>query len=494
MNNYQLCLILSFQYDKKKFNLLANEKNGLITEFFNKKKITSSGMCSFFNESGENFFLEKDPSAQMVYKYKFDDNKRQALGIMHNKNYRYQFKTENIFLKIIEIYMWFFKNGRAYLTIRLGADNPNNSQILKINSQVNWMDVKFSYEKGRNKIKNQISFKELTENCIKDMDKELRIVKTENSVYQLSYLLTNLEKNEVFFDFLERYRIGKALENGSIMTMKKEAFFDVKDYGYNYILWGFSEKRLVMHGDCGGHMKESNIEILQGQLRESIFSKYLVLYLYYINLLQRCVYIEQQQKNVNNYNSFNTELMNNIVDLEKTVPELVNLNGHEHIKELFRKLCEYSEWNLNERLKEIHSYDVFISYRHDGGQYLALLLYHMLSLRGIQVFLDNKSLRAGKFDEQLVEAIIQSKKLLAIISPGSVERLKDDDDWVRKEIACALKAEVTIIPVVMERVQNPKKEELPEDIQGLADCHSIVNSSIDSFDGIIDKLCELIRG
>lgn len=490
MDNYQFCLIIPFEYNDEKFNLLANEKNGLIS-FFNKEKISSSGIRSFFNEKGENIFLEKVPSLQVVYKYKFDENNRQRLGIIHNTDYRYKFKKEEILFEIVEIYLWFFKSGGAYLTIRIKASNLSISQILKLNSQVNWMQFRFFYKKERDGKEENMSIGELVENCMVYMDKRLKMTKVGNLAYQLSYLLTSSLENEELSDFLERYRVGKTLESGSSMPIDESMFY--KPEQYNYISWGVAKQRLVMHGDCSKTGK-NNIRFMQSSLKKSIFSKYLLLYLYYIDLLQICNQVERQQEEMKKNNSFNTDLMSDIIGLEKTVPEVLDLENHKHINILFcQYLCKQPTWNLYHRLKEIHSHDVFISYRHDGGQYLALLLYYMLGSRGIEVFLDNKSLRSGSFDAQLVDAIAQSKRLIAIISPGSVERLKEKDDWVRKEIACALDKKVTIIPVVMENVKMPTKEELPEDIQELTDYHGIVNSSMAFFDKVVEELIRLIR-
>ena len=59
---------------------------------------------------------------------------------------------------------------------------------------------------------------------------------------------------------------------------------------------------------------------------------------------------------------------------------------------------------INELKKEYKKYDIFISYRHDGGQYLALLFEHLRE-KGLKVFLDVESLKVGHFDEQIYNEI-----------------------------------------------------------------------------------------
>ena len=47
------------------------------------------------------------------------------------------------------------------------------------------------------------------------------------------------------------------------------------------------------------------------------------------------------------------------------------------------------------------SYQIFISYRRDGGDMLAQLLFDRLTHLGFSVFYDVESLRSGKFNEAL---------------------------------------------------------------------------------------------
>ena len=45
-------------------------------------------------------------------------------------------------------------------------------------------------------------------------------------------------------------------------------------------------------------------------------------------------------------------------------------------------------------------YDIFISYRRDGGDTLAQLIYDRLTDRGYSVFLDIESLRSGEIQRK----------------------------------------------------------------------------------------------
>lgn len=111
------------------------------------------------------------------------------------------------------------------------------------------------------------------------------------------------------------------------------------------------------------------------------------------------------------------------------------------------------------------SYDVFISYRREGGAATALFLREKLMHCGLRVFLDVTDLRKGYFDETLLQRIRETPNFLVILSPKSLERCESGEDWLRKEIAQAIQSERNIIPLLMESFQFPTL--LPDEIKAL---------------------------
>ena len=105
--------------------------------------------------------------------------------------------------------------------------------------------------------------------------------------------------------------------------------------------------------------------------------------------------------------------------------------------------------------------DIFISYRREGGEHLALLIYHQLRYDGYSVFLDVESLRKGKFDEALFERIREARDFILILPPRGLDRCASPDDWVRQEIEFAIGEKKNIIPIMMEGFENWPAE-LPE--------------------------------
>ena len=75
-------------------------------------------------------------------------------------------------------------------------------------------------------------------------------------------------------------------------------------------------------------------------------------------------------------------------------------------------------------------YDIFISYRRDGGDTLSQLIYDRLTHRGYRVFLDIESLNAGKFNEKLLEVIEECKDIVVVLPPNGLDRCNNEGDWL----------------------------------------------------------------
>lgn len=136
------------------------------------------------------------------------------------------------------------------------------------------------------------------------------------------------------------------------------------------------------------------------------------------------------------------------------------------------------------------TYDIFISYRRDGGDTLAQLVYDRLTDRGYKVFLDVESLRSGKFNEKLLEVIDQCKDVVVILPPGALERCRNEGDWLYLEISHALKARKNIIPVMMKGFEWT--QDIPEDLQEIQNFNGIRDSK-EYFDAVIDKMTQLLH-
>ena len=115
----------------------------------------------------------------------------------------------------------------------------------------------------------------------------------------------------------------------------------------------------------------------------------------------------------------------------------------------------------------MEQFDVFISYRRENASESARIFQQFLEGKGLRVFLDVDSLGSGHFDKQILQHIDQCRHFLFIASPGSLDRCVNEDDWVRLEIAHALKTKKNVVPVVMAKFEWPKPIDLPEEIREL---------------------------
>ena len=140
--------------------------------------------------------------------------------------------------------------------------------------------------------------------------------------------------------------------------------------------------------------------------------------------------------------------------------------------------------------KELYSekYDVFLSYRRDGGEVMAILLHERLSAKGYRTFLDIESLNSGSFNEKLLSVIEGCANFIVVCSKNCLDRCVNENDWVRKEIAHALKHNKNIVPVMLRGFEWP--ESLPEDIDALRMQNGISAGSNEYFDAAIDRLAD----
>ena len=121
---------------------------------------------------------------------------------------------------------------------------------------------------------------------------------------------------------------------------------------------------------------------------------------------------------------------------------------------------------------------IFISYRERDSKGWALSLRDRLvdEFGEARVFLDKDTLKAGKWKDQIEQALGDCNIVLVVIGRGWLnaqddegrQRLMSEDDVHRREIALALaRPDVTVIPVVVDGATMPKPDQLPQNIRDL---------------------------
>ena len=141
---------------------------------------------------------------------------------------------------------------------------------------------------------------------------------------------------------------------------------------------------------------------------------------------------------------------------------------------------------INASSQTIRECDVFISYRRDGGDMTAMYFYQALKERGYNVFYDLEVLRAGKFNEALLDSIKSCTDFVVILSPHALDRCNDENDWVRREIAEALRSKKNIVPVMLKGFAFP--ESLPAEIEDIRYQNGLTCTT-EYFEESINRLC-----
>jgi len=145
---------------------------------------------------------------------------------------------------------------------------------------------------------------------------------------------------------------------------------------------------------------------------------------------------------------------------------------------------------------------IFISYRREDASPYAGRLNDALSARFPgQVFMDVDALEPGiDFVERIEDSVSSVDVLIAVIGRGWVgavdrdgrRRLDQPDDFVRLEVAAALRRNIRVIPVLVGGATFPEPEELPEDLAGLRRRSGLVLSDLEWRAGT-ERLIEAVQ-
>ena len=127
---------------------------------------------------------------------------------------------------------------------------------------------------------------------------------------------------------------------------------------------------------------------------------------------------------------------------------------------------------------------IFINYRRDDAPGVAGRLFDYLALKYPRsgIFMDVDAMKPGiDFAEQLDSQVSQCRVVLAVIGPrwsdakdqAGHRRLDTDRDYVRIELASALKRAIPVIPVLVDGAAMPREESLSDDLKPLARRHAL---------------------
>lgn len=146
---------------------------------------------------------------------------------------------------------------------------------------------------------------------------------------------------------------------------------------------------------------------------------------------------------------------------------------------------------------------VFISYRREDGAGFARAMYDRLAQEfdATQLFMDVAAIEPGvDFVDAIDAAVARCDALVAVIGKQWLEiagpagrRLDDPADYVRVEIATALRRDVRVIPLLVNGAEMPAAEDLPEPLQALARRNALELSTT-RFAADMDLLVRTLKG
>ncbi|WP_109356488.1 toll/interleukin-1 receptor domain-containing protein [Sphingorhabdus sp. EL138] len=127
---------------------------------------------------------------------------------------------------------------------------------------------------------------------------------------------------------------------------------------------------------------------------------------------------------------------------------------------------------------------IFLSYRRDDSRdATARLADRLADLPGVKsVFLDVESIAAGEaFPDRLRSAMAEADICLVLIGDkwlgqtikGARPRISNENDFVRMEVAEALRLGKRVIPVLLNEADMPTRDQLPEELHPLLDRNAL---------------------
>jgi hypothetical protein len=146
---------------------------------------------------------------------------------------------------------------------------------------------------------------------------------------------------------------------------------------------------------------------------------------------------------------------------------------------------------------------IFISYRREESQWSARSLHDRLcrDFDANQIFMDLDAIDLGEdFVEAIETTVGRCDVLIAVIGNNWLNtkdergsrRLDNPEDFVRMEIAAALKRKIRVIPVLVDGAVMPSSTDLPDDLKLIVRRNALRITGT-SFDGDCQRLAATIR-
>jgi hypothetical protein len=130
---------------------------------------------------------------------------------------------------------------------------------------------------------------------------------------------------------------------------------------------------------------------------------------------------------------------------------------------------------------------VFISYRRQLSWSLAQAVRDHLIKHRFDTFMDVHNLDSGEFPRAILSEIEAREHFIVLLQRGSLDHIRKDDDWMRREIAHALAHGRNVVPVTADKFKFRRDLMLPPDMARLASLNAVTIQP-DYFDAAMERL------
>ena len=112
---------------------------------------------------------------------------------------------------------------------------------------------------------------------------------------------------------------------------------------------------------------------------------------------------------------------------------------------------------------------IFISYRRKSWGSVHLLAEKLNKQIKADIFVDYTSIDDTDFERSILLHLRESDIVLIVVTEYTFapERIHNDNDWVRREIALALELNKRIVLILIDNTPLPSSDNLPKDIRDI---------------------------
>jgi hypothetical protein len=110
---------------------------------------------------------------------------------------------------------------------------------------------------------------------------------------------------------------------------------------------------------------------------------------------------------------------------------------------------------------------IFVSYRRLDWPFVHPLVEQLEQYIPGSIFIDYQDIDEDDFEHSISRNLNQSDVVLVVITSHTfaIDRIWQDDDWIRRELAIALQQKKHIVPITLNNQSLPAPNELPPDIR-----------------------------